>query len=182
MTDTTSRGAVLFKLFTDRFLGAGGSINEKLRVKLDPANPVDSAYGIADPGAALKALKDAAADCKKIYGSLDVPWGDVFRFGSGTGDVPGNGGPGRLGVFRTIDYTRKQGDRYYAAHGETFVCTIEFATRQQAQCALSYGNSSQTGSPHLEDQLKLMTSKTLHPVWRDRKEIEQHLEQKETLR
>jgi acyl-homoserine-lactone acylase len=177
-TETTSRGGVLFKMFTDRYFGAG-NINDKLRVKLDQADPVNSAYGIADPAAALTALAAAAAECKKLYGSLDVPWGDVFRFQSGKGDVAGNGGPGRLGVFRTIDFSRKVGDRYYAAHGETFVCGIEFGEPQRAQCLVSYGNASQPTSPHVEDQLPLMNGKKLHPVWRTRKEIEANLEQRE---
>jgi acyl-homoserine-lactone acylase len=177
MTDSGSRGAVLFKIFTDRYFGAGGNnMDGKLRVRLNPSDPVNSAYGIGDAAAALKALSAAAAECRKTYGALDVPWGDIYRFGSGTGDVPGNGGPGALGVFRTITYGRKVGDKYYASHGETFVCTVEFAAKQQAQCALSYGNSSQTGSPHLADQLALMSAKKLHPVWRSRKEIEAHLE------
>jgi acyl-homoserine-lactone acylase len=108
-----------------------------------------------------------------------VPWGDVYRFGSGDGDTPGNGGAGNSGIFRTIAFTRRVGNKYYAAHGETFVCALEFAKEQKAQCSVSYGNSSQPGSPHLADQLPLMSAKKLHPVWRDRKEIEAHLEKHE---
>jgi acyl-homoserine-lactone acylase len=148
-------------------------------VKFDPKNPVESAYGIADPEAAVSALKTAAERVKKTYGSLDVAWGDVNRYGSGNADFPGDGGPGRLGVFRTIDFGRKVGEKYYASHGETFVCAIEFAEKQNAQCSLSYGNFSQPGSVHLEDQLPLMVAKKLHPVWRERKEIEANLEKRE---
>ena len=97
----------------------------KLRVKYDAANPLTTGLGLADPAGALKALADAADACIKTYGSLDVKWGDVFRFGSGTGDQPGNGGSGNSGVFRTVAYTRKDGNRYFAAHGETFVCVVE---------------------------------------------------------
>jgi acyl-homoserine-lactone acylase len=179
-TDTGSRGGVLFKLFTDRYFGAG-NIEQHLRVKFDPARPVDSAYGLADAPRALQALASAAAECRQSYGSLDVPWGDVYRFASGRADLPGDGGPSRLGVFRTIDFGRKAGNRYYATHGETFVCVIEFAQQQQAQCALSYGNASQPGSPHLEDQLPLLSEKKLHPVWRARKDVEANLEKRESF-
>jgi acyl-homoserine-lactone acylase len=75
-----------------------------------------------------------------------------------------------------VAYTRKDGNRYFAAHGETFVCVVEFASAQKAQCAVSYGNASQPGSPHLADQLELMSGKKLHPVWRERKDVEAHLE------
>ena len=67
----------------------------------------------------------------------------------------------------------------FIAAGETFVCAIEFAEKQNAQCSLSYGNFSQPGSIHLEDQLPLMVAKKLHPVWRDRKDIEANLEKHE---
>ena len=181
LTEVDSRGAVLFQMFADRYFAGPGGIAGKLRVKYDPARPLESGFGLADPDSALKALAEAADACSKTYGSIDVKWGDVFRFASGKGDVPGNGGAGNSGVFRTVAYTRKEGNRYYAAHGETFVCTIEFAAAQKAQCAVSYGNASQPGSPHLEDQLPLIGAKKLHPVWRERKEIEAHLEKKDTF-
>jgi len=110
-----------------------------------------------------------------------VKWGDVYRFASGNADLPGNGGSGNSGLFRTIAYSRRVGNRYYAAQGETFVCGIEFAKAQKAQCLVSYGNASQPGSPHLEDQLPLMVAKKLHPVWREKKEVAAHLEKRETF-
>ncbi len=180
-TDINSRGAVLFRMFADQYFGTNGDIDSRLRVKFDPAHPVESAYGLDDAKRALDSLAKAAAECRKTYGSLDVPWGQVNRFAAGTADVPGDGGPGRLGVFRTITYSKKVGDRYYAASGETFVCAIEFGREQRAQCALSYGNSSQPGSVHQEDQLPLLVEKKLHPVWRERAEIERNLEKRETF-
>jgi acyl-homoserine-lactone acylase len=181
LTETDSRGAVLFQMFADRYLFGPGGLAAKLRMPFDSADPNGSAYGLKDPAAGVKALAEAATECQKLYGALDVKWGDVYRFASGTGDVPGNGGAGNSGIFRTVAYTRKEGNRYYAAHGETFVCTIEFAQQQRAQCSVSYGNASQPGSPHLTDQLPLMTEKKLHPVLRERKEIEANLSFREKL-
>jgi acyl-homoserine-lactone acylase len=86
-----------------------------------------------------------------------------------------------MGVFRTIQFGDKRDDRQYASHGETFVCAIEFGPAQKAECSLSYGNASEHNSPHLEDQLPLMEMKQLHPVWRERKDIEAHLESRETF-
>jgi acyl-homoserine-lactone acylase len=177
LTETTSRGAVLFKQFADLYFA--GDIPKHLRVQFDPNHPLDSAYGVADPDWAVSALGDAAKRVQENYGSLDVAWGDVSRYASGKADFPGDGGPAQLGVFRTISFGKTVGNRNYANHGETFVCAIEFAEQQNAQCSLSYGNFSQPGSPHLEDQLPLMVEKKLHPVWRDRKEIEANLEKRE---
>jgi acyl-homoserine-lactone acylase len=170
---------VLFQLFVDRYFAGRGGMAGKLRVKYDPARPLESAYGLADPAAALTALEAAAVECLRVYGALDVKWGDVFRFASGKLDLPGNGGAGGSGLFRTVSYSRKDGNRYYAAHGETFVCAVEFGRQQRAQCLLGYGNASQPGSPHLEDQLPLMVEKTLHPVWREKAQVEANLEKRE---
>jgi acyl-homoserine-lactone acylase len=63
--------------------------------------------------------------------------------------------------------------------GETIVWAIEFGSTQQARCTLGYGHASQPGSRHLEDQLPQMVQKTLHPVWRERADIEAHLERRE---
>jgi acyl-homoserine-lactone acylase len=179
--EADSQGAVLFQTFADKYFGYVGDINPKLRVKYDPEHPLESGYGLADANGALKTLAAAAAECKAKYGSAAVEWGEVNRFVSGPADVPGNGASNRMGSFRTIQFGETRGDRHYASHGETFVCVIEFAHDQKAECALSYGNASQHNSPHLEDQLPLMEMKELHPVWRERKDIEAHLEQRETF-
>jgi len=181
LTEVDSRGAVLFQMFVDKYFAGPGGIAAKLRVPFDFNRPLDSAYGLKDPQSALDTLAVVAEDVRKTYGSLDVKWGDVYRFASGNADLPGNGGAGASGLFRTISYTRKVGNKYYAAQGETIVCAIEFAARQQARCTLGYGNASQPGSPHLEDQLPLMVQKALHPVWRDKKDVEANLETRELI-
>jgi acyl-homoserine-lactone acylase len=180
-TNVDSRGAVLFQAFVNKYFSGPGGMAGKLRVKYDPMRPLDSAYGLADPRAALKTLAEAAADTQKVYGSLDVKWGDVYRFASGKADLPGNGGPGGSGLFRTISFSRREGNRYYAASGETIVCAIEFTASQRAQCLLGYGNATQPGSPHLEDQLPLMVQKKLLPVWRERKDVEANLATRESF-
>ena len=184
-TDVDSSGAVLFQMFVDRYFSAAtGSIDSKLRVKYDPERPLDSAHGLADPAGAAAALAAAADECVQRYGTLDVKWGVVFRFASGTADLPGNGGPGGSGLFRTIAFARRPSadggaDRYYAASGETIVCAVEFSRDQRAQCLLGYGNATQPGSPHLEDQLPFMVQKKLLPVHREKKDIEAHIELRE---
>ena len=180
-TEADSRGAVLFQIFTDKYFGVGGGMNDRLRVKYDPVHPLDSAYGLSDFEGARKALAAAVIETRQRYGSSDVAWGDVFRYASGTADLPANGGSGRMGVFRTIQFGKEQNHRAYAVHGETFVCAIEFSVPQKAQCLLGYGNATQPNSPHLQDQLRFMVKKQLHPVWRERTDVEAHLEGREIL-
>ena len=179
-TNADSRGAVLFQLFFENYF-AGKPVDSLLRVHWNPSEPLNSEYGLANPAEALKSLAAAAQTCRKLYGTLEVPWGEVFRFASGKADLPGNGADGSVGVFRTIQFGRKEGNKRYASSGETFVCAIEFARTQRANCLLSYGNASQHGSPHLEDQLPLLAARKLHPVWRDKAEVKAHLELRETF-
>jgi acyl-homoserine-lactone acylase len=180
-TDIDSRGGVLFQRWADKHFAGAGGMAAKMRVPFDFNKPLDSAFGLKDTAAALAALDAAATEIRAEYGALDVKWGDVFRFQSGTADVAGNGGAGGSGLFRTIAFSRKVGNRFYAAQGETIVCAVEFGRAQQARCTLGYGNASQPGSRHLEDQLPLMQQKALHPVWRERKDVEANLEKREGL-
>jgi acyl-homoserine-lactone acylase len=174
--DVDSKGAVLFQAFADGYLNQG--LAGKMRVRYDINRPNETATGLADPEAALAALATTAAQVQQTYGSLEVPYGDVYRFRQGTVEVPGNGGAGNSGLFRTITFGTREGNKRYASHGETIVCAIEFARAQQARCLLGYGNSTQPGSPHLTDQLPFMSRKELLPVWRERKDVEANLEGK----
>jgi acyl-homoserine-lactone acylase len=180
--EAESRGAVLFQMFADRYFGTGDFTGDRFRVPYNPQDPLRSAEGIADAKAALTALEQAAANCQQLYGALDVPYGEVYRFQRGAKDLPANGGAGRLGLFRTMTFGKRQGNKFYPSHGETFVCAIEFGKQQRAQCLLGYGNASQPGSKHVDDQLPLMVEKRLHPVWRERNDIEANLERREQLR
>ena len=60
--------------------------------------------------------------------------------------------------------------------GDTYFAVIEFSTPVHAEALLSYGNWSKKGSPHVEDQMKLLSRKEMRPIWRDRKDVEAHLE------
>jgi acyl-homoserine-lactone acylase len=175
--DVDSRGAVLFQAFVERYLPPAQQA-ARMRVKYDPKHPVESARGLANADSALGVLATVADETKRTYGALDVPYGDVYRFRSGPADLPGNGGAGTSGIFRTINFGGRDGNKHYAIHGETIVCAIEFAKQQRAECLLGYGNATQVGSPHLVDQLPFMVKKELLPVWRERNDIEANLESK----
>jgi acyl-homoserine-lactone acylase len=123
----------------------------------------------------------AAEDILKLYGMMDVPYGEVFRFERGGKDLPANGGAGRLGLFRTMTFGKRVGNRFYPTHGETWVCAIEFGTPQKANCLLGYGNASQPGSTHIDDQLQHLADRKLRPIWRNRKDVEANLEKRENL-
>jgi acyl-homoserine-lactone acylase len=62
------------------------------------------------------------------------------------------------------------------------VAAIEFSTPPRARVVLSYGNSSQAGSPHNGDQMELFSKKEMRAAWRERREIEAHLESREVFK
>ena len=173
--DAESRGAVLFAEWV-RTLGAG-----MFATPWQEREPLTTPRGLARPVAALAALEKAARNTLDRFGALDVPWGEVYRLRIAGRDLPASGGPSRLGVFRSLEFTPDRDGRFRALFGDSFVALVEFCQPVRAKVLLSYGNASQPGSPHRGDQLALFARKQLRPVWRTRKEIEAHLESTEIL-
>ena len=127
------------------------------------------------------ALETAATTVMGEYGTLDVPWGEVYRLRGGDRDLPANGGPGDFGVFPLVKYQKDDDGRFRAWLGESYIALVEFSEPVRARALLTTSNSSQPGSAHNSDQLELFSRKELRPVWRTRAEIEPHLELREDL-
>lgn len=176
--DAGSRGAVLFQHFWRALTGGG---KRPFATPWNEAQPTSTPDGLADPAAAAAALSTAAAEVEAEHGALDVAWGDVHRLRLDGRDLPANGGPGGLGIFRVTEYDEAAGHREVAESGDSYVALVEFSRPVRARVLLSYGNWSQPGSRHHGDQLALFSSKELRPAWRTRAEIEAHLERREAL-
>jgi acyl-homoserine-lactone acylase len=145
-------------------------------IPYDLKAPLTTPTGLKDPQQAAKQLNAAAAQTVKLYGSLDVPWGQVMRLQFAGLDLPGNGGFGPLGVFRVITYGANHGATRSQTAGETYIAAIEFSNPPHAKVLLSYGNSSQPGSPHQGDRLPLVARKELRTAWRTKADVEANLE------
>ena len=184
--DADSRGAVLFKELYARMEAGGQSLRTPSPANgfarsWDPDEPLATPDALADPAAAATALSAAATAVEERHGRLDVAWGEVHRLRLGKWDLPANGGPGALGIFRVVNY-RPDGDgTATAAGGDSFVSVVEFGDPVRAEVLLSYGNASQPGSPHVGDQLELFARKELREAWVSREEIEANLELRESL-
>lgn len=165
-----SRGAVLFTFWAQQL-----DFSSSFAVPWRENSPRTTPDGLADPAKAVAMLEAAATKVEAVYGGLDVPWGEVFRLQAGKVDLPANGGPGDLGIFRTLKFAPAEGDRFQAIQGDSFVAAIEFSDPVRARVLTSYGNATQPHSLHRNDQLKLFARKELRPVWRSRSEIEAHL-------
>jgi acyl-homoserine-lactone acylase len=169
-----SRGAVLFALWAARMFDPFPITGRNFKLPWNPAEPTTTPDGLARPELAVQTLEQVAQtmNANARMDSIDVPWGKVNLLGG----EPGNGAPGDpLGVFHVLMYDSIP--PFEPVFGETYVAAVEFTPDgPRAQAVLSYGNSSQPGSPHGTDQLPLVAGKQMRPVWRARAEVEANLE------
>ena len=170
-----SDGTLLFYKF---MLEAGSDFGRigGFAVPTDDRKPLTTPRGFKDPIKAMAALDTVAGQVEAEYGKLNVPWGEVMRFRRGNLDVPGNGAPSALGAIRTVNASPFVNGKVQGIAGDTYFAVIEFSTPVHAEGLLSYGNWSKVGSPHVEDQMRLLSRKEMRPIWRDRKDVEANLE------
>jgi acyl-homoserine-lactone acylase len=179
--DADSKAALLFETWAGKFAGSNFANDANYRVRWSADAPITTPTGIKDPAQALTMLKAAIVDAKAKYGRIDRPFGEVSQFNAGGGgklSLPGNGGFGNTGVFRVITWGPMKNGVRVPQHGETWVSLVEFSTPIKAVGAMSYGSSSQPDSPHRDDQLKFLQTKTLRTLWYTRAEVEKNLEEK----
>jgi acyl-homoserine-lactone acylase len=66
--------------------------------------------------------------------------------------------------------------------GDGWVAALEFAeTGPRGQVLLTYGNSSQPGSPHDGDQLPLLSRGEMRPLWFSREDVEANVARRVVL-
>jgi acyl-homoserine-lactone acylase len=176
--DADSRGAVLFAEWWAEY-GRRMGTKSRWAAQWSEQRPLDTPDGIADTVAALAALDAAARTVEGKYGSLCVPWGDVYRFRRDSVDLPGNGASSQLGAFRVIEYSKDDATHFRAYFGDSFVAAVEFSDPIRAMSLLGYGNVSRAGSPHRTDQLSFLSREQLKPVWFTRSDVEAHTERRE---
>jgi acyl-homoserine-lactone acylase len=179
-TEAASRGAILFLNFGARWMLGPGA--HPFAVPWSAADPLGTPRQIADPSRAVTFLAQAAESTATRFGSIDVPWGEFNRFARDSVDLPGNGGPGELGIFRVIDFNPPLATHTRAGGGDSFIAAVEFSNPVQVRVLTTYGNSSQPGSPHRTDQLPFAARKEHRPAWRTRADVERHLEATDVLR
>jgi len=159
--------------------------------------PLTTPMGLKDAKAAADMLDAAAEATATQYGSIDKPWGDYLRLeingqsaGAAAGprgapvdgvDLPGNGGPGAIGVFRVVTPGPIKDGISTPVHGDGFTIALEFSQPIHAKALVSYGECSQPGCKHHTDELPLFAKKQWRDVWRTRAEIEANLEKKTTF-
>lgn len=175
-TNADSRGAVLFTRWFDKVSP------DMFSRPWSADHPVETPAGLRDGSRAAELLAQAGREVLRDYDSLNVAWGDVYRFRLGQRDYPANGAPEQYGVYRTVYFAKEKDNKYHAVAGDSYVAVTEFGKQVQAFVLLSYGNASQPGSKHIGDQLSLMAGKQLRPALLKRDEIEKNAEETEPFK
>ena len=191
--EADSRGTLLFWNWANRF-GPASPANFATPTELD--KPLTTPAGLRDPKGAAAMLDAAAEAMEKQFGRLEKPWGEFLRLqinsqspgAAAAGergapldgvDLPGNGGPGAIGIFRVVTPGPVVGGQATPVHGDGFTLAVEFSQPMKVKALVSYGDCSQPGCKHNTDQLSLFEHKQWRDVWRKPAEIEAHLERRE---
>jgi len=174
--NSSSKGAILFMNLIGQ-IGTSGYFEKTWSFD----DPISSPDGLKNPEGMLKVLKNVAQGQIEQLGAIDPPFGDLFRFKEGQLEYAGNGGPGHLGIFRTLYYIPGEKGKFYPVFGDSYVCATEFGEEVTAKALLSYGNATQAGNPHVGDQFQLLSEKQLRDVWYTREQQERNLELTEKL-
>jgi len=175
-TEANSKGAVLFAVWARSM-----PPTQLFATPWNENSPLDTPKGLANPIKAVQVLEAAATRVNLLYGTLDVPWGEVARLRYGTLDLPVSGGPGRFGIFRVIDLIPAKDAKFQQVAGDSYIAAIEFSNPLKAKVLMTYGNATQPGSPHIGDQLPLYARNQLRQAWRTRKEVEANLESRKVF-
>lgn len=176
-TRPEARGGVLFAAWFQRYTAAlrkgapptppappDGPAPEPFAIPWSAAEPVTTPRGLADPGAAVTAFREAVRDTRRRFGRVDIAWGEVYRVRRGRVDVPVAGCPGVLGCFRTLNFRAEPDGKLAVSGGDGWILAVEFQSPPRAYSVLAYGQSARLESPHYDDQAEAFARGELKPV------------------
>jgi acyl-homoserine-lactone acylase len=197
-TDADSRAALVFDFWVKEmpWQNVVFASSDVFAIPWDERHPITTPRGLRDPAVAVAALERAATRILTQYGSLAaaagpppgpaidprwlplyLPWGAIHRLRRDSLDLPANGAHDRLGLMRVFEYVPSPVGGvpiYQVVQGDSFIFAAELGEPRRARVLLSYGNSSQPGSPHRTDQLPYVARKELRSARLERRDIEAH--------
>jgi acyl-homoserine-lactone acylase len=178
--DTDSKGMTLFY----QWAHALGPYNQSIyNTKWDINNPLTTPDGLSDPQKAVQTLTGVAQQFQERGVPLDIPWGSFYRLNYNGINLPANGADGSVGIFRVAwdeDGPNELG-QLEVNGGDTWQAVIEFGDKVHAKVLMSYGNSTQKGSPHFGDQLELFSKKEMRDCYFYKEDVEKHVVTREVI-
>ena len=169
--DLDSEGAILFRRFASRALGAVPVAGTPglYTTQFDFNDPVYTPNGlnIANP-AVEQSFADAVSDLRNAGIPLDAPLRDWQYERRGSEKIPIHGGPGGVGVFNAIGATWNGSSGANAGysnvpHGSSFVMVAQFTGDEDCpvdtRTILTYSQSTNPNSPYFGDQTRMFSNK-----------------------
>lgn len=160
-TDSASRGALLFDRFW-RKLTASTPPKDLWLVPFSATDPVRTPRTLnpAAPGIG-RALADTVAELRAAGIALDAPLGEHQFVVRGGQRLPVGGGTEALGVWNKIEapWNAAAGGYAEVVHGSSHIQAVGWDRGRcpVARTLLTYGQSSDPGSPHSADQTRLFS-------------------------
>lgn len=168
--DASTRGAVLFEAWWGEY---SKSVTTPFRVQWNPAQPITTPTGLADPERAVAAFERAVAAVTKAHGAIDVRWGDTHRARRGDLDLPMGG---EASAFQNVAFRGAADGKSVAASGDTYVLAVEFSNPPQAYSVLPYSEASNPRSPYFNNQLELYVNEQFKRAWFTESDIAANLD------
>ena len=158
--DLDDKGAVLFRRFASRALGAAGG---PFDVPFSASDPVNTPRGLNTEHPQVRAaLGDAINDLKSKEIPFDAPLrGLQYEVQNGE-KIPVHGGPGGTGVYNVITAGWQSGPGHFGDvnHGSSFVQAVELTgSCPKVRTILTYSQSTDPTSPHYTDQDRVYAGK-----------------------
>jgi len=122
----------------------------------------------------------AAAELKKNFGRMDIPWGNIHYLKHGGREYPLSGGSSSLEAIRAC-FTIDDGGRLRVVGGSSYHMVVELSPTPRALSCFALSASEDPKSSHYSDITELYAKKKYKPVWFTWRDLSQHIESDITL-
>jgi len=123
----------------------------------------------------LEALEATVSEMDDLYGSIDVPWGEIHRIRRGNIDLPIAGEQRPPTLWMASGTMDKRGS-IYTDHGSSFTMVVKLGPKVEAYSLLPFGISEDPSSSHYADQMMLKSRDELKRAWFYEDEVLAHSE------
>ncbi len=138
----------------------------------------------------LDLFRKAVERMEQLYGTWEVPWGEINRFQRLSGNINSifdddkpsipvglaSGNWGALAAFGGRNSNNNK--KLYGTRGNSFVAVVEFGNRVKAKSLLAGGQSNNPESPHFDDQAQRYADMEFKDVVYYREDVEARAEVK----
>lgn len=150
-------------------------------------NAAPAAAGMSDY-AILEALNQNSTDVQRVavaaadqavrlmrseFDSVKVPWGQVHAYVRAGRKIPAPGAVSGDPIFVASDWDFIEG-AWRVNYGYAFAMVVLFGETTRAASLVPFGSSENPGSPHYEDQVRLLEERRLKPTHFDPAEVERY--------